>query len=182
MRIGVDIDGTLYPWTLAVNAAVTERFGVEGLTEHTHWNYLKDMLTPEQWAWVWSKDAAETVFGQDSVFDGCIDAVNELTKEHEVHFVTHRNPLYTGAVTARWIAERFSNYAGIHVLSSSVSKTKLGEWDVFIDDKPDTIEEFLNETNSVVFIPDRPWNRDVQGAIRFTDWSAVVHALATARV
>lgn len=177
MRIGVDIDGTLYPWTLSANKAVEEKFGIEGLTEHTHWDYLYDQLTPEQWKWVWSADAAEAVFGREESYDGCIEAVNQLCDEYDVHFVTHRNPLLTSEVTARWIAERFHNYAGIHVISNKVSKTSLGTWDVFIDDKPDTIVEFLDKTNTIMLVPSRPWNEHVEGGLRFTDWSAIVHTL-----
>lgn len=178
MRIGVDIDGTLYPWTQAVNAALGYVHGVEGLTEHTHWDYLKDVITPEQWAWCWSKEAAEAVFGQDKEFEGCVPAVNALIQDgHDVHFVTHRNPQLTSGITAKWIADRFEGYSGLHVLSNKVAKTSLGTWDVFIDDKPDTIEDFLANTDALVLIPDRPWNKEVKGGLRFTDWAAAYHAL-----
>lgn len=177
MRIGVDIDGTLYPWTLSVNEAVQEKFGVEGLTEHTHWNYLYDLVTKEQWAWIWSEEAAEAVFGRPNYYDGSVEAVRELIKEHEIHFVTHRNPTFVSEITARWIRHYFEGYAGLHVLDNKVSKTSLGNWDVFIDDKPDTIEEFLVRTDTLMFVPSRLWNQDVEGGIRFDDWNEVLDGI-----
>jgi hypothetical protein len=39
-----------------------------------------------------------------------------------------------------------------------VAKRTLARWDVFVDDKPDTVFDFLANTNAQVFAPVRPWN------------------------
>lgn len=171
-RIGVDIDGTLYHWTRAANEAVEDKFGITGLTEHTYWNYLHDTISPEQWAWIWSDGPAEEIFGRsDLIFDGCQDVVNDLCKEHEVHFVTHRNPELTAGITSDWLAYHFSKYAGVHVVSSSVDKTTLGNWDLFIDDKPDTIESF-EKVGIPILVPSRLYNVGY-GTYRFASWDEV---------
>jgi hypothetical protein len=95
-----------------------------------------------------------------------------------VHFVTHRHPTYVAEITARWIRHYFKNYSGLHVLSNKVSKTSLGHWDVFIDDKPDTIEEFLANTDTLMYVPSREWNKDVVGGIRFDDWKEVLDGIS----
>lgn len=175
MRIGIDVDGTLYRWTTSVNAAVEERFGVAGLDDpHPRWDYLREVLTPEQWRWVWSRDAAEAVFGRrDMAYPGSRRAVNSICAEHEVHFVTHRNPRVLTGVTGQWLASRYFGYAGVHVLYHSVSKVGLADWDVFVDDKAETIAEFEN-AGVRILIPDRPWNVGCgSGRERFDDWRDV---------
>jgi len=172
MKIGIDIDGCLYHWTLAANEAIEAKFGIEGLTEHTHWDYLYDSISPAQWAWLWSGDAAERVFGRtDLIFDGASLIVNDLCEYHEVHFMTHRNPELTAEITSRWLENWFHGYAGVHILQSSVPKTTLGNWDLFIDDKPDTISAF-EKIGTPILVPDRLYNQGY-GSYRFDSWDLV---------
>lgn len=56
----------------------------------------------------------------------------------------------------------FRNYAGVHVVHARVTKDSLGRWDVFIDDKPETIEGFVERTDALVLAPRRPWNRHIK--------------------
>lgn len=177
MRIGVDVDGTVYHWTRAVNEAVEEKFGVEGLAEHTSWDYLRNQLTDDQWHWVWSKQAAKPVFARKGMaFPGSRKVVNSLCAEHEVHFVTHRNPRVLTGVTGQWLASRYFGYAGVHVLYHSVSKVGLLDWDLFIDDKPETITEF-EEAGVRILVPERLWNVGF-GIERFADWRDVPGMIA----
>ncbi len=41
-------------------------------------------------------------------------------------------------------------------------------WDLFIDDKPETIQQFI-EAGISILVPARPWNEGVE-AIRFFSW------------
>lgn len=188
MKIGIDVDGCIYPWITAVNDAVAERYGIEGLTDHPYWMYLKDQLTNEQWEWVWSSEGAEPVFGRmDLIYDEAAEAINALCNEHEVHFVTHRHPRRLTEITGRWLNKYFRNYAGVHTLHNICKKHTLGQWDVFIDDKPSTVLEFLNCTDATVLVPDRPWNAiDVHCAPstsynRFSNWNEVPYLVEAAR-
>ena len=172
MLIGVDIDGCTYPFTTAVNEAVEAKFGITDLEEHTSWNYLKDRITPAQWGWVWTPDAAEAVFGRcDLIYRGAGEVVNELCRAHEVHFVTHRDPPSVAAITATWLQCHFAGYQGVHVLRNSVKKTTVMAWDVFIDDKNETIWEFT-EAGVPILAPARPWN-EAAGIERFESWQQV---------
>lgn len=181
MLIGLDIDGCIYPWTLAANEAVAERYGLEGLTEHTHWDYLKDRLDDEGWKWLWSPDAASEVFGRmDMIYEGAQEVIQALCDEHEVHFVTHRNPARCGALTAIYLAHYFKGYKGVHILDNSVSKVGVLKFDVFIDDKHETICEFQGAWDGVaplILAPARPWNVD-STCHRFESWDEVPGLIA----
>lgn len=176
MRIGIDIDGTVYPWTTAAHELVMEKFEIEETGEHDHWDHLARLLTVEQHAWLFSYEAAPFIYGRmDLIYPNAQSVVNELCADHDVHFVTHRSPEKTGAITAEWLARNFVGYKGVHVLDNSVKKYEVLGWDIFIDDKPEIAEEFLTDTMVEVFMPDQPWNREYsnRSLIRFTDWASV---------
>lgn len=162
IRIGIDIDGCVYPWTRAANEALMARFGIEDPGEHEHWDYLEEIVGPGKFSWLWTSEAADMVFGRlDLIFPGACDVVNALAEEHEVHFVTHRNPYRTAEVTGRWLKFWFRNYAGVHTLTNKSPKHLLGKWDVFIDDKPSTVINFVDKTDSLVLMPERLYNSSV---------------------
>lgn len=159
LRIGIDIDGCLYPWTQAVNEALELKYNLPAIGDHTHWDYLQERITKPQWEWIWSSSAVGAVFGRmDLIFPGAQDAVNQLCRDHEVHFVTHRHPRRTAEVTGRWLNHYFRNYTGVHVVHNRCRKYQLGHWDVFIDDKPQTVLEFCEFTEALVLAPKRPYN------------------------
>jgi hypothetical protein len=102
---------------------------------------------------------------------------------HAVHFVTHRDPGNAGLHTAEYLARHFGGlrWEGLHVVRSSVAKRTLARWDVFVDDKPETVWDFLGHTSAQVFAPARPWNLDELGDldigpefVRYTDPAAIV--------
>ena len=164
MNIGVDIDGVLYPWDEVARDVLVERFGIERPGPSTCWSYLKDVLPGELWRWLWSAEGQEEAFSRTWVtYPGATDAINGVLKlGHSVHFVTHRDPRRTAVWTARFLARHFyaHPWAGVHVVQASVAKRRLLPWDVFVDDKPDTVFDFLANTGAMVFSPVRPWNVD----------------------
>lgn len=187
MLIGVDIDGVLFPWVDVANEAVAERFGIPNPGPHTCWDYLKDVLPPEAWRWLWSAEGQDVVFGQvERTYADAVEAVNALLKAgHRVHFVTHRDPRRTAVYTAAFLHLHFGRHpwAGVHVVQNSVAKRRLQRWDVFIDDKPETVWDFLGYTDAQVFAPVRPWNVDeldgyassaTPGLVHYTDPAAIV--------
>ena len=139
------------------------RYGIDDPGEHTHWDHLEEFVTKEQFSWLWKSKAAEMVFGRlDLIYPGAANVVNALCNEHEVHFVTHRNPYAVAGVTGRWLNYHFRNYTGVHVLNNRCKKWELGKWDVFIDDKVETVEGFVEHTRALVLMPDRPWNQETK--------------------
>lgn len=165
MKIGVDIDGVLFPWVDVANEALVAKFGIEDPGPHTSWSYLKDQcLTREQWTWLWTAEGQQRVFGQVwRAYSDATEATRRLLRAgHEVHFVTHRDPRRTATLTAMFLSYHFSAHpwAGVHIIQNGTPKRSLGRWDVFIDDKPDTVFDFLANTTTKVFAPARPWNVD----------------------
>ena len=163
MTIGCDIDGVLFPWERIARDVLEIEFGVK-LAESTYWTYLKDVLPRAQWDWLWSREGQDKIFGRTwARYPEAVEAVNALLKAgHRVHFVTHRDPRRTALHTAEFLDLHFGGHpwAGVHVIQNHVQKRRLASWDVFVDDKPETVFDFLANTRAQVFSPVRPWNVD----------------------
>lgn len=184
MKIGIDIDGVLFPWDDVAREAVSARFGVEGLTPSTHWDYLKDNLPPTAWRWLWSREGQNEVFSQvGRTFPGAVEAVNCLLKAgHEVHFVTHRDARRTAVYTSTFLTIHFGEHpwAGVHVVDGTVEKHRIQRWDAFVDDKTETVLALLKEERIRVFCPARPWNTELEDELfltRYEDPREIVEAL-----
>lgn len=182
MRVGIDIDGVLYPWDEAARDALQWKFRIERPGPSLYWTWLKDNITRDQWDWLWTEEGQNEAFSQTyRAYPGAAAMVNAILKAgHEVHFVTHRDPRRTAIQTALFLSFHFHAHpwAGVHVVQNRTKKHSLQGWDVFIDDKPETVREMLAWTNAQVFTPARPWNVELGGAahprlIRYDDPSAV---------
>lgn len=164
-RVGIDIDGVLYPWTDAANQVCMQEFGIPDPGSHTTWYHLKDKVTGEQWKWVWSPEGMRKIFGtlrtypNADMFRGLLD-----DPRLECHFVTHRDPAILAGITADFLTYLFpdSSWEGL-IVTKGTPKIALYDWDYFVDDRSETVAEFLDGTDTFVFMPNRPWNTVTQG-------------------
>lgn len=165
MNVGIDIDGVLFPWDDAARAALRLKYGGERIAPSTSWNYLKEQMPRDRWDWLWSAEGQALVFGQVRTYPGVVPAFNALLRDPErrCHFVTHRDPRRTVVHTAAFLDRYFGGHpwAGVHVIRNATPKHSLAQWDVFIDDKPETVYDMLAWTDAQVFAPARPWNTEL---------------------
>lgn len=185
MKIGIDIDGVLFPWDDVARDALVARFGIPRPGPSTYWHFLKDNIPGPFWHWLWSAEGQMAVFSQVwRTYPGAVEAVNALLiAGHQVHFVTHRDPRHTTGHTAAFLGLHFGRYpwAGVHVVQNSVEKHSLQRWDAFVDDKAETVWKFLAQERARVFAPARLWNDELAGAtglVRYTDPREIVEALS----
>lgn len=182
MRIGVDIDGVLFPWDTVARRVLHARYGDVSQEPSRTWSALKGEVSKSAWHWLWSTEGQQRVFGQiEHSYGDAVDAVRALLDTgHQVHFVTHRDPATTIHHTAAFLREHFwgRRWAGVHSIRSTTHKTDLGRWDVFVDDKPSTVLGFVERESTRVFAPRRPWNEseleDVPGLSLYDDPMDVV--------
>ena len=187
MRIGIDIDGVLFPFDKVARHVLAHQFPGRKVPQHPSksWSALKGEVAPELWRWLWSPEGQHRVFRMiDYRYGDAIEVVREVISEtdHEVHFVTHRDPAITGTYTSRFLAEHFHGlrWAGLHMLGqrATTPKETLADWDVFIDDKPETVLRFLELERTQVFAPRRTWNQaeldGVHGLVYYDDAHEIV--------
>lgn len=166
MRIAFDIDGVLYPWTQCATAAANTRgYNIDVMADHTHWNWLPERISAEDWKWLWHGAGLKMMFDQAAmVYPDVEDVLRGLSQRHTLDFVTHR-PAAAAPYTARWVAKRNVPFQRLIVLGKQAKSTVLHDVDLFIDDKSDNVEEVLDNTRAFVAAPRRPWNTDLEDLV-----------------
>ena len=104
------------------------------------WQALKPLLSPAQWR-----------------------ALERVSREHELWFITHRwvrDSYDIHQVTCDWLRRHGLNNPVVHFTqdkkSALVQQLKA---DVFVDDRHENCEDVATQTDALVFMPLRPYNR-----------------------
>jgi hypothetical protein len=169
LRIGLDVDGVLYPFVAVVRAWLLERgwAGAE-LGPVTQWAFYRDWgLTDEEWhAEFVAGIRAGVVFGPAQLAGDDLAALAALAAAgHELHLVTARNvpgvEAEARALTWRWVAE-----LGVPVTSVTISSDKgCVDTDLFLEDSPANCRVLAEETDSVPVLLAQPYNVEAQGEL-----------------
>lgn len=163
MKIGIDLDGPLYPfgeclWEWCVTQGLKE--GEMPVT--TTWNFFKDDWGHDlDWYMEHCTAAAAAghLFYSQEPHPGAIEGMNALRERgHTLHIMTYR--MFSGAVnnTERWLVKH-------NVPFDSLSFTKdktLIPVEVMIEDNVDNANS-LAEAGVIPVIVDRPWNKEWDG-------------------
>lgn len=92
------------------------RFTVNGVCDYSKANSYEEVL-------------------KDEVLDGSVEAITELSKKYQIHFLTARNYHRAFEVTKEWLDKHKFPYSSIIVVSGPEQKlAHLNDETVFIDD------------------------------------------------
>lgn len=161
MRCGIDLDGVVYNWESTARRLLSQHTGVT-LPMSTHYDSLKDAVTPEDWAWLWRHP--DQLFFDGDDYDGAVKTLQKLHRAgHDLIIITQR-PRSARLATLSWISDRWIPAKEVHVLEFGQLKSSvLCDW--YVDDDPNVCEE-LELAGKRVFVMDRPWNRDSKSDMR----------------
>jgi uncharacterized HAD superfamily protein len=175
MRIGVDLDGVLYPFADYFTQYVRRWLTDDEAPSPTTWNFY------EEWGWnvkefqawmcsahqngaIWEENHHEVPADVTRLIDHLAHSGNSI------HIVTHR-PEYARESTEKWL---FWNDIPYHELIFAEDKTKWG-LDVLLDDAPHNIAQARAAgIRAITF--DQPWNQHVTGE-RVKSWAGFVAAI-----
>jgi uncharacterized HAD superfamily protein len=173
MRIGVDIDGVMYMWEKTARYMLREilpnspykKEGPLGATSDG-WDYIQNNVDPAHWKWLWKEGIPLGLFRHGHLYPGTIKAIRRLAELGDVVAITHR-PKSAVHDTLAWLAYQNLPLSGLHILTDQEPKSKVEpKCEVYIDDKPENVEDFLRGTNArLVALMSRPWNEN------FMEWS-----------
>lgn len=162
LRIGLDLDGVLYPFVAVVRAWLVERgySGAEG-GEANRWAFYRDWgLTDEEWhAEFVAGILAGVIFGPAELAPEAVEALAGFADAgDEVHLITARN-VPGAAIEARratfaWVASTGHPFDSVTI---SVDKGCV-DTDVFLEDSPDTCIMLAAETDTTPFLLAQPYN------------------------
>lgn len=173
LRVGVDLDGVLYPFVAVVRAWLVERgySGADGGEAH-QWAFYRDWgLTDAEWDHEFVEGIhAGAIFGPADCEPDGLRALKVLAEGgHEVHLITSRNVPGAAArarqLTFEWVAE-----LGFPFHSVTVSADKgVVETDVFLEDSPATCRVLEAEADTVPFLLAQPYNVGDAEGLRVVD-------------
>ena len=163
--VAVDCDGVLYEWSKTARYMLRayKGYSADGPmgTESTSWDYIRDHVEPEDWAWLWREGVELGLFRYGHVVQGAVIGLRALQRSHKLVLVTHR-PASAVNDTLDFISYISNSkqdpirWSGIHVLTNEEPKSEVGA-DILIDDKPDNVGEWwITGRHAVLF--GRPWN------------------------
>lgn len=169
----MDIDGVLYDWHGTAKFLLQHHFGTF-LAEATSWNYLENMVTKDQWKWLWKEGISEHgLFRHGNCHKGAFEAMDAIAKKHDLVLITAR-PERAAADTMAWIAYHQIPTCEIHIVGNRHRKLEIKPCDLYVDDKPETVLD-LYDAGLEALLWSRSWNQDVQDTRlrRISSWSQV---------
>ena len=150
------------------------------LEDWTYWNQPKDMVKNNDWQWLWTAGVKAGLFRYGHLYKGTIEAVRALNVLGDVVIITHR-PRHAMKDTLDWLAYLSLPFVEIHLLTEGQPKSDI-KCDMYVDDKPENISDFLNHTDGKALLFNRPWNMDYlftchpNAGHRVSTWQDVIDA------
>jgi uncharacterized HAD superfamily protein len=166
VRIGLDIDGVMYKWEEHARYMLREVLPESPfyndqrlMVESKWWTYIPDTVGKKHWNWLWKEGAALGLFRDGALYPGTSEAVHKLAKMGEVILITHR-PKQAVRDTLAWLGKLDLPLSGLHILTEQSQKSKAEPiCDIYLDDKPDNVDDLFNNTGGAVScLMRRPWN------------------------
>ena len=162
---GIDLDGIVYKWGETARFLLNHRFGLK-LGESTHWDYLKENITEEQWDWLWDDGIINHgLFRSGHIYTGSLEALDKLSKIGNIIIITSR-PEIARADTLHWLAFHRIPASHIVMLHNGEPKSSVRpHCDMYVDDNVENCIDLYAHTKGEVLMWDRPWNRGWQEKI-----------------
>jgi hypothetical protein len=163
MRLGIDLDGCLYPWVESLRKEAEVRgFLRSNMPEPTRWEFWEDWgMTYQEFKAVFTSGVnAGHIFAHGKPEQGGLLALGALKADgHTLHIISNRSVGHLSLVnTAEWIDAYQVPY---DTFTLAADKTII-KTDIAIDDYTVNLNALRDAgTRAVCF--DRPWNQDWDG-------------------
>lgn len=169
LDVGVDIDGVLYPFDVAITAhLVAAGVAADPAPPAARWHFYRDLgLNGEQFAAACDQAVADgTLFARGEPYPGALAALGRIAAAgHRIHLVTARTGGDHDAVvvaTRAWLAE----YRMPHdALTFTADKTSVADLNFFVEDCVDNYDA-LAAAGTHVWLVERAWNAAPSGGDR----------------
>lgn len=151
-RLGLDLDGTLYPWhrALYIELLIHDKTHLEydEFWEHGYKIYNR----------LWWENMCKVEFLYSSIPPSklLLDMVNRLSSKYELYYITSRpKELYTTTKTYLY-KYKFPYIENVYLTPDKRPFVMYYDIDIMVDDKPDVLDK-LACTRILVT---QPWNKD----------------------
>jgi len=157
MRFGIDVDGVLYHFQKTACYMLNSMKGYNlNYEDWTYWNWPKDVVSKKDWNWLWDEGVKLGLFRYGHLYKGAIEGLRALSKLGDIVIITHR-PRSASKDTLDWLAYLNLPISEVHLMTEGQPKSQV-KCDLYVDDKPENIEDFISNTAGEPLLWRRPWN------------------------
>lgn len=178
MKIGFDLDGCVIQLMPTMLRILKKKYGLSYTIDDVTSFKLEDCLGITEDMIIDIVDTAATEWRSNKPYEGAIDFITDYHRRSEeiVTFVTARHPKFK-IVTFNWLDRWLPHTPYELILTGNYNKSEIVKdlrMDMFVEDYDDCVLE-LASNGVFVFMPARPWNRDVNlpNVITFHEWSDI---------
>lgn len=164
MRIGVDIDDTIYDFDgaardvlILVNSLGNRSMLPEALDEeqtmalknganYHQWDGIEKIVGPANWSWLWDHVNEFNLFQRGYPLPGSLEALKVLAASHEVWLITAR-PQQWSHQTFTWLDQWKVNAAAVVHGPSKWEVASALDFRVVVDDGPKNLKGYLKRSS-----------------------------------
>lgn len=166
--MGLDLDGVCYHFDRTCRYMLRRRITDRGevpspdlLEDSTTWNGVQELVSKNDWTWLWTEGVKQGLFRYGHVVSGSIEGVQALNQLGDVVAITSR-PKEAVHDTIVWLATMFDKapLSGIVIQSFGQKKSEVSPLPhVYVDDAGHNADDILRNTSSSVVLFDTPINQ-----------------------
>lgn len=150
MKIGIDIDSTLYDFAIPMRQAFLdlalehgdkEEYFKGGYQSWVEWRSPADVCGPEAFELALAKVHSEEIIAQQVPFNNSVEVCKRIAENYEILYISNRAPETVWA-TQHWLDDH--NYPSGELVCTMRDKQEyLRDCQYLIDDRPKTLVEFV---------------------------------------
>jgi hypothetical protein len=142
--------------------------------EASYWEWIPEHVSKEHWAWLWNEGVKLGLFRYGNLYPGTVQAVRKLATLGEVILITHR-PKQAVGDTLAWLAMLDLPISGLHLLTNQEPKSGVKpECDVYLDDKPENIDDLDMNTDGLAVLRRQAWNEAYGAKVAVRTWDQFI--------
>lgn len=150
------------------------------LEDVTNWEFYKDWNVPESEIWFIFDKVNEAMFYIKPIDALAYKFMKKIKKKCKTDIVTARLKETRDSLVAKLYKHRIIEgitYDNLIIVNRrhKLAKLKL-DYNIYIDDSPNLVDEMMNYDDKILLLYDRPWNRNVKlnrKTIRVKNWREV---------
>lgn len=163
--------GYFYKWESSARFLIEWKFDRK-LEISTYWNAIKDKIPNNEWQWLWTGGIKHGLFRHGHCYRGSIEALKELSGDHEIVIITKR-PKAAREDTLAWLAFHQIPTDEVHIIGPGGLKSHI-ECDLYVDDSEEVNAE-LTMAGLTCILWKRPWNSpDPRYHCLVSSWEEVI--------
>ncbi|TFF95591.1 MAG: hypothetical protein EU547_07345 [Promethearchaeota archaeon] len=181
MRIAVDVDGVLLDLMIKYCEVFNERYQTNyKKSDVTRWDFFEAWNIDESKAFEIFHNIYQKTSDVPFIDNKALEVLKDLNKTNHIDIVSARTSKFKKQLKKKLKShgiKKGTHYENLILVHDKPYDIKLRlDYDIYIDDSPHLAAAVREKNNSILFLYDQPWNRqinDVENIIRVKNWKSI---------